>query len=270
MTNTTQSQRPLDKKNQDRLKFMDSKIFWFLIVLILFSLPLIYSFKKIKNTPIQELPVYGQIDEFHLLNQFGREISSKDFAGSVLLVNFIFTRCPDTCPLITQQMSKVQRRLKGTAKSVQLLSISVDPEYDQPEVLKRYADHYSADKNLWTFATGNPEEVQNLVVNQFKMALDRSQPENQKKAEMAHGDHHQHMNHDSMPMENNKSEEMMEITHSENFVLVDQVGQIRGFRQLKTDEDINGVVRDLAILVNSKPPQRKADSEELPITAPAR
>jgi protein SCO1/2 len=218
------------KKSNPLLEIFESKIFWFVVVLLLFSLPLVRSLQK--KAP-EQLPVLGQVHDFKLTNQDGREITLREFQGSVLLVNFIFTSCPDICPLMTQQMAKIQRRLKGTAKSIQLVSVSVDPFNDKPEVLKKYALKHNADLKLWTFLTGPMPEIKRLVVDDFKTALDGksvSDPEDYSG--------------------------IMDITHSEYFVLVDQVGQIRGYKLAKNEEQINLLVRDLAILVNTFPPKK--------------
>jgi len=203
-------------------------------VLTLFTLPLVRSLQK---EPVQQLPVLGQINDFRLTNQEGREITSREFAGSVLLVNFIFTRCPNICPMMTSKMAKIQERLKGTAKSIQLLSISVDPSHDTPEVLKEYGKKFNADFKLWTFLTGPMEEIRRVVVDDFKTALDGEAGEP--------GD----------------MSGLMEITHGEHFALVDQIGQVRGYRRIQNQEDIDAVIRDFAIIVNSFPQTIKKDGD---------
>jgi protein SCO1/2 len=210
-------------------KIFESRLFWFLVVLTLFTLPLIKSFQK--KSP-EALPVLGQMHNFQLTNQDGRVVTPREFYGSVVLVNFIFTSCSNVCPMMTSQMAKLQERLKGTAKSIQLLSISVDPHNDTPEVLKKYAERYKANTQLWTFLTGSFGEIKRLVVDDFKTALDGKKP--------------------SDP---NDASGMMDITHSEYFVLVDQAGQIRAYRTIKTESDLNKIVKEMAILVNTFPPQ---------------
>lgn len=101
--------------------------------------------------------------EFELVDQGGRAIHAKDFSGKLLLLDFIFTRCavPNYCPLMTSNFAEIAAALKaeGAEDRVQLLSISFDP-FDTPDVLRQYAEAKGAG---WTFATGNPEEIDRLT-----------------------------------------------------------------------------------------------------------
>lgn len=191
-------------------------------------MPLISS---LRSPAIEIPPVLGQMHDFSLINQDGRQMSRKDFFGSVLVVNFIFSQCPDVCPLLTKQMSEIQARLKGTAKAIQLVSISVDPEHDTPAVLKKFSEGYKADPRLWSFLTGPIDNIMKLVINDFKQALDGTNPQNQE----------------------DRMDAMMEITHSEKFVLVDQSGQIRAYMNANSPEDINKIMKQVAILANTDP-----------------
>lgn len=226
MTNTTTLPQP-QPSNSSFLKIFESKVFWLLVVVILFSIPLVMSLKR---PSIVQLPVLGQLENFELINQKGRNFGTKDIAGSVLLVNFIFTRCPDTCPMLTRTMAQIQSQLKATGKSIQLLSITADPAFDKPEVLDAYASKFGADPGLWTFLTGSREAVRKVVVDNFKTALESP------------------ISADSQDMA-----PAFEIAHSERFVLIDQIGRIRAYKTIKTEKDINQTVKDFAILVNTPP-----------------
>jgi len=208
--------------------FFSHPLFWVVVVLALFSLPLINSLRSPK---LVLPPVLGQMKNFELTNQAGRTVTQNDFLGSVLVVNFIFTECPDVCPLLSKQMSKIQSRLKGTAKAVQLLSISVDPENDTPKVLQNYSKQYTDNNRLWTFVTGDLDTIVKLTVDDFKLALD--------------GQHLDNLE--------DRMDGMMEITHSEKFVLVDQSGQIRAFMDASSPADINEIMKKVAILANTRP-----------------
>lgn len=203
-------------------------VFWVLLVLVLFSIPLINS---LRSPPLNIPPVLGQMHEFKLINQDGREMTRKDFFGSVLVVNFIFSKCPDVCPLLNKQMSDIQARLKGTAKAIQLVSISVDPTHDTPAVLKKYGEQFKADNRLWSFLTGPLDDILKVVVDDFKQALDGQ----------------------SLTSLEDRVDGMMEITHSEKFVLVDQSGQIRAYMNANSPEDINKILKQVAILANTEP-----------------
>lgn len=107
--------------------------------------------------------------DFRLLDQVGEEITPRTFADKDVVVTFIFTRCPlpDFCPKISGQFAELEKailddpRLRG---QVELLSITIDPEFDTPAVLKEYADHFSkSDGELWRFAVGTPEQTDRLT-----------------------------------------------------------------------------------------------------------
>jgi protein SCO1/2 len=113
------------------------------------------------------LAVIDRAPPFTLTTQDGKPLRLADFQGKVLLVSFIFTTCNGTCPATTHRMSQVQHTLKerglGKEGRVHLLSISLDPARDTPEVLRRYAKLYDADPASWTFLTGEPEHVASVV-----------------------------------------------------------------------------------------------------------
>ena len=110
------------------------------------------------------LPTVGAAPEFALTNQDGQRVTLSDSAGTVRAVTFIYATCKDTCPTLTAKMAAMQQKL-GTdfGKRVRFVSISVEPEIDTPVVLKAYAEKFGADPAGWSFLTGNPEEIQDVV-----------------------------------------------------------------------------------------------------------
>jgi protein SCO1/2 len=116
---------------------------------------------------------------FALVNQDNKPLTPEVFRGKPLILTFIYTRCPlpDQCPRMTDNFAKVLERLEaepGTAEGARLLSITVDPAFDTPEVLRAYAKGFlgsDADRARarWDFATGEPEEVRK-VANAFGLA----------------------------------------------------------------------------------------------------
>jgi protein SCO1/2 len=110
--------------------------------------------------------------DFTLVNQDGRKINFKKYRGETLVLTFIYTRCPlpDYCPLMTQNFVAINRELQSKPAlrgKTRLLSITVDPDYDKPEVLRDYGARYAgSDKNAlkkWEFATGSPEQIKSVA-----------------------------------------------------------------------------------------------------------
>jgi len=101
---------------------------------------------------------------FALLNQEGAQVALADFEGTAVLLDFVFTRCTGPCPLLTAAHVRLQRRLPSTIRArTALLSISVDPAHDTPPRLREYARKHGADLSDWSFLTGAPETVRNVV-----------------------------------------------------------------------------------------------------------
>jgi len=106
----------------------------------------------------------GPAPEFTLTNQDGKPVSLKDRRGEVVAVTFIYASCVDTCPLLTAKLVGIQRKLEPHAASkVFFTAITVDPERDTPEVLKRYGHAHGADGAHWAFLTGTPEQINDVT-----------------------------------------------------------------------------------------------------------
>jgi protein SCO1/2 len=112
----------------------------------------------------QRLPKIGPAPEFTLTDQNGKRIALADLRGKVLAITFIFASCADTCPLLTAKMAGLQDRLGADfGPRVHFVSITVDPERDTPEVLKRYAEAHHANPAGWAFLTGTPGEIREVA-----------------------------------------------------------------------------------------------------------
>lgn len=149
----------------------------------------------------EPLPVYGKLPSFSLVNRDGRTIRLEDLAGAPWVADFIFTRCPASCPMMSARMARLDRDLPRDLDLL-LVSISVDPTHDTPEVLERYAKKFQAPER-WLFLTGEREDVRRLSIEGFKLGLDMDPPPGMAGPEP--------------------------ILHSTRFVLVDGEGQIRGY-----------------------------------------
>jgi protein SCO1 len=116
------------------------------------------------NKDNQRLSKIGAAPEFTLTNQEGKRLALKELRGKVLAITFIFASCTDTCPLLTAKMAGLRDRLgPDFGSKVYFLSITVDPERDTTEVLKRYAEAYKANLAGWAFLTGTPAEVHDVA-----------------------------------------------------------------------------------------------------------
>lgn len=112
----------------------------------------------------------AETPDFTLLNQDGKKISFKQYRGNKLLLTFIYTRCPlpDYCPLMSENFGKINQAIQQNEKlkaKTHLLSITVDPAYDNPKVLREYGARYvgKPDFSRWEFATGTPDEIKQVA-----------------------------------------------------------------------------------------------------------
>lgn len=157
------------------------------------------------------LPDLGTAPTYELTNQEGQTVKSSDLLGKVQVVGFIWTNCPDICPLVTTEMKTLQVALesRGLAqKGVELVSITVDPERDTPEVLKEYAKGYGANLAHWQFLTGPLEQIRGTVVTGFHIPMEKG-PVGDHSAHGGAGDYN--------------------VSHSGKIALVDKTGVIRAW-----------------------------------------
>jgi protein SCO1/2 len=105
---------------------------------------------------------------FSLTDQNGKRISLETFRGQPFVLTFVFTRCPipNFCPRMSNNFAELQRAIKadaGALAKTRLLSITLDPTFDTPEILKEYGQSHGADSKMWSFATGDPKEIDALT-----------------------------------------------------------------------------------------------------------
>jgi len=138
------------------------------------------------TSSVRDPQVGDKVPEFALVNQDGRQLRLSEFAGRPLMLTFIYSRCPlpDYCIRMSNNFAETAKLLKEkdpkVYEQVQMLSISIDPEYDKPEVLRKYARAYAGDVDPklehWTFATGTPEEVRK-VADYFGLSYEKQSGE---------------------------------------------------------------------------------------------
>lgn len=120
------------------------------------------STSSLQERENERVQVGELVPDFKLVDQDGRTIRLRDFRGKPLVLTFVYTRCPlpNFCPLMSKNFSQLEERLSVEfTNEYHLLSVSMDPDFDTPQVLKEYAAHYSASAKDWTFATGDAEQI---------------------------------------------------------------------------------------------------------------
>ena len=134
----------------------------FLIALVLLSFPVFALAHEVGGG--ERLPVIGPAPPFTLTSQDGKPVSLASLRGKVVAVTFIYTACPDICPMLTQKMVDVQDELGAEfGAKIAFVSISLDPEHDTPAVLKDYAQFWGAKLDAWSFLTGALEAVRDVT-----------------------------------------------------------------------------------------------------------
>ena len=168
--------------------------------------------------------VFQTIPSFNLTDETGKTFDSNSLKGKIYVTSFFFTRCGTICPKISSQLSRVQDTFHQDPE-VQLLSISVDPKFDQPEKLALYAKRFDANKGQWHFLTGEKKVIYPLVLKGFHVPLaDASEYD----AAIKHPDE--------------------TFIHSERLVLVDKEGVIRGFYDGTDKKEVDRLLVEIKVL----------------------
>lgn len=171
-----------------------------------------------------ELPVYGTLPGFRLKDQTGTPVTEEVLRGRVVIVNFIFTRCPTVCPVFTMKMRRVQDRTADAVEGIKLISFSVDPAHDTPEVLAEYARAHGADPARWRFLTGAGSDEIARIAGGLMLAMDQK---------------------GSFP------DGVPNIVHGEHFVLLDHALQVRGYYNSNDAKRIERMLRDARRLLHA-------------------
>ena len=161
--------------------------------------------------PLPPPPVLGTVPDFRLVDQTGAPFGPDRLKGRVWIADFVFTRCPDVCPRMTERLVGVHRALGERADVV---SVSVDPTYDTPERLAAFARANGAESPRWHFLTGDSQHVQEAVLRGFNVAFSR------------------------------ESEDIATLTHGVHVVLVDGRGRIRGYYDSNDRDALERLVAD--------------------------
>ncbi|KAF2334667.1 SCO family protein [Flavobacterium ginsenosidimutans] len=208
----------------------------FFIVLIVFSvvtISLFYSALKPKKTlpiynpsdvnpelvdsTIQYKSKYHTIADFSFINQNGDTITQKNYEGKIYVADFFFTTCGSICPKMSTNLVDVQKAVLNNPK-VMLLSHTVFPEVDSVSVLKAYAIKYGVVDSKWNLVTGDKKEIYTMARKSY-LAVKLGRPD-----------------------------QLYDMVHTENFVLVDQKRRVRGFYDGTNKEDIKRLLEDIEFL----------------------
>lgn len=154
---------------------------------IIFVIALLFLTACTKDTI--ERNMAHEVQAFEFKNQNDETVSLDDLKGTWWIADFMYTNCHLVCPRMTNNLLKVQDRLKeeNISRKVELISFTVDPEFDKPEVLQAYAENYQIDLDNWSFLTGyDLETIKDLSMNSFQTVLQEASPENPNEL-IAHG-----------------------------------------------------------------------------------
>jgi protein SCO1/2 len=195
---------------------------WGLLCLALAAVVALFVRSQMTRSP---LPRLGQIQPFTLTNQLGETFSSRELRGRVWVADIVFTRCAGPCPRMTEEMSKLQNAF-SPRDPLRFVTLTTDPEYDTPPVLRRYGDKFGADAARWQFLTGSKAALKDVAIGSLKLAA---------------------VEKDAAERENPNDL----FIHSTIFVLVDKNGAMRGIYesletgfQEKIRADIAGLLRE--------------------------
>jgi len=169
---------------------------------------------ELVDSTVQHVGKYHTIADFSFTNQNGKTITQKDYEGKIYVADFFFTTCQTICPIMTTNMTEVQKAFSKNPK-VMILSHTVTPEIDSVPVLKQYALKQNVDDSKWNMVTGNKKDIYYIARKSY------------------------------LAVKTGKPEEMYDMVHTENFVLVDTKRRVRGFYDGTKKEDVQRLIEDI-------------------------
>ena len=179
--------------------------------------PAMVNFELVDST-IQHQKKFHRIADFSLTNQNGNTITQNDFGGKIYVADFFFTTCPSICIAMTDNLLKVQEKIRNNP-NVMLLSHSVTPEIDSVTQLKKYAVEKGVIDQKWHLVTGDKKVIYELARKSY-LAV---------KEDWDGGD--------------------FDMIHTENFILIDPQRRVRGFYDGTDSEEIKRLLEELEILI---------------------
>ena len=160
-----------------------------------------------------------KVSNFSLINQSGDTITQDEYKDKIYVVDFFFTRCQTICPIMTNNMVKIQKEFLNNS-NIMLLSLSVTPDIDSVSVLQQYAKEKGVIESKWNITTGEKKHIYHLARKSFFAV-----------AEQGDGD-------------------LQDFIHTSNFILVDKEKQIRGIYEGTDEQELERIIKDINILMN--------------------
>ncbi|WP_437491055.1 SCO family protein [Sorangium sp. So ce1014] len=198
-------------------------LFWIaLVALVGLVVPFLVG-RAIRGQAAEPPAIRIPLPAFELTDQRGERFGLEQLRGRVWIADFIFTTCPTVCPKLTQRMKEIDKRGRDLGDALHLVTFTVDPENDTPEVLAAYAASQKLPLERWTFLTGPLDQIESTIIKGFKIAMGKTE----------------------------SSPGLFSIFHGERLVLVDQEGVIRGYYEAN-DEGIPAILRDAGALVKQR------------------
>ena len=174
------------------------------------------------DSSLQNLGLGHKIQDFKFTNQYRKTIGLENVKGKVFIAEFFFTTCGSICPIMNQKMQEVQTKFLNE-ENLKILSFTVNPEVDTPEILLEYAKKHNAKKGLWHFLTGEKKQLYKTARRSFFLL---------KAAEVK-----------------NQGDLGSDFIHTNNFVLIDKNLNIRGYYDGTNDNEVSKLIKDAEILL---------------------
>jgi cytochrome oxidase Cu insertion factor (SCO1/SenC/PrrC family) len=197
--------------------------FWAAFVFLAFSWPLARAFFFVE--PLPDIPIEENVPDFKLLDHRGLDFGPKKLQGQVWIVHAMCTECPSENAKVQEYMQDIQHRARNLGGAFRIVSITVDPKNDTPDVLKNFIENNPISRNRWRFLTGSEEQVRPLM-----LALFNSQ--------------------DLADIPSDIQGPILPPERMWNIVLIDQKMRIRGLHDMRDEQAVDRLLFHAGLVVN--------------------
>ena len=194
--------------NPEFFHYVYALYFGYLFLLAIFCFSKIQYLDNNVPSPISDIP------DFYFYNHYGELVTKDSLINRITILDFIFTRCEGTCPIMSDYMSKLYKNYNNNSE-VLLISITVDPDYDTKDILNFYARANDVNDRRWYFLTGEMEEIKNFSKKGFNLVSD-----------------------------------FFPSTHTKNFYLIDNFGRYRKFYDGTDEKSVKSLINHVNLLLN--------------------